>query len=121
MSANTCPQCGSEVRPGAKFCNHCGAPLAAGGVAARSGLSIQERKRILDQEVSKHVSNGWRVISQTDTTAQLTRQTPASCGLALLLAIFLIVPAILYLMLYHGTESLYIEVDEAGNIKATPG
>lgn len=31
-SGNTCPKCGAPVRPGAKFCNRCGATVAAGGV-----------------------------------------------------------------------------------------
>lgn len=33
MATQTCPQCGSPVRPGAKFCKSCGQPLAATPVA----------------------------------------------------------------------------------------
>jgi hypothetical protein len=79
------------------------------------------QKWAINSGAQAHPGSGSIEARQQRLAAQLTRQTPASCGLALLLAIFLIVPAILYLMLYHGTESLYIEVDEAGNIKATPG
>ena len=40
-------------------------------------LSLEERKARLDQEISKHAKMGWRVVSRTDTTAQLTRATCA--------------------------------------------
>lgn len=82
-------------------------------------LTIEERRQILEQEIAKYVKQGWRVISRTDTSAQLTRDKRASCLLALILALFLLVPAILYLLLYRGTEGLYIEVDEHGNVHVT--
>ena len=82
-------------------------------------LTIEERRQILEQEISKYVKQGWRVVSRTDTSAQLTRDKRASCLLALILALFLLVPAILYLLLYRGTEGIYIEVDEHGNVHAT--
>lgn len=84
-----------------------------------SALPIERRKEILEKEISKYVQQGWRVNSRTDTTAQLVRDQQASCLVALILAIFFIVPAILYLMLFKGTQSMYLEVDEQGNIKAT--
>lgn len=82
-------------------------------------LLTEERKKILEAEISKYVKTGWRVTTRTDTSAQLTRDKQASCGLALILALFLIVPAILYLLLYRGTESLYLEVDEQGKVNTT--
>lgn len=83
-------------------------------------MSVDARKVRLEQEINKYVRQGWRVISRTDTTAQLQRDKQASCLLALILAIFLIVPAVLYLLLYRGTENLYLQVDEQGRIQATP-
>jgi len=82
-------------------------------------LSLEERREILDREIAKYVKEGWRVVSRTDTTAQLLRDKSASCMLAFILALFLIVPAILYYLLYRGTEGLYIEVDEAGEVHIT--
>jgi len=82
-------------------------------------LSLEERKNILDREISKYTKQGWRVVSRTDTSAQLVRDKGASCLVALILALFLLVPAVLYLLLYKGTEGLYIEVDEDGNIRVT--
>lgn len=82
-------------------------------------LPIEERKNILESEISKYVKQGWRVTTRTDTSAQLTRDKKASCGLALILALFLVVPAILYLLLYRGTENLYLIVDEQGKVDIT--
>ncbi|GIL15494.1 MAG: hypothetical protein BroJett039_06670 [Chloroflexota bacterium] len=83
-------------------------------------LSSDERKHILDQEINNHQRQGWRLLNRTDTTAQLAFETKASCLIAIILALFLIVPAVLYLMFYKGTKKLFLEVDEQGHIKATP-
>ena len=82
-------------------------------------VPIERRKEVLEKTVSKYVRQGWHVISRTETTAQLSRDKRASCLLALILALFLLVPAVLYLLLYRGTENLYIEVDEQGKVKIT--
>lgn len=84
-------------------------------------LSVEARKAILEREIAKYVRAGWQVQARTDTTAQLVRDKKASCGLTLLLALFLIVPAILYWLLYRGSESLYLEVDARGRVRATRG
>jgi len=84
-----------------------------------AALSAEQRKEILEKEIAKYVKLGWHVINRTDTTAQLSRNKQASCLLAIILALFLIVPAILYLLLYRGSENLYIEVDEQGQIAVT--
>ncbi len=81
-------------------------------------LTMEERKVILDKEIHKYVKKGWRVASRTDTSAQLERDKHASCLLTLILALFFILPAVLYLLLYRGTEGLYIEVDERGRVRA---
>jgi len=82
-------------------------------------LSIDERKKILDKTINEYVQRGWHIISRTDTAIQLSRDKRASCLLAILLAIFFILPALLYLLLYRGTENLYIEVDDYGRVAAT--
>ena len=83
---------------------------------AENGLKVME---ILEKEVGKYARQGWRIVSRTDTSAQMTRDKTASCLLALILAIFFVLPAILYLLLYRGSENLYLEVDERGKIIAT--
>jgi len=82
-------------------------------------LPMEEREKILEAEISKYVKLGWRVANRANTSAQLVRDKKASCIVALVLALFLIVPAVLYLLLYRGTESLYIEVDEKGVVRTT--
>lgn len=82
-------------------------------------LPIEERRIILDQEISNLVRQGWHIINRTDTTVQLSRDKRASCMIAILLSIFFILPALLYFLLYKGTENLYLEVDEYGRIAAT--
>ena len=82
-------------------------------------ISIEERKEILEKEIGKYVRYGWRVISRTEISAQMTQDKKPSCLLALILAIFFVLPAILYLLLYRGSENLYLEVDERGKITAT--
>jgi hypothetical protein len=79
-------------------------------------MTIEERKAILANEIVKYVDQGWRVTSQTDTTVQLTKDKRASCLVALLLALLFILPAVLYLLLYKGTESLFLEVTQDGQV-----
>ncbi len=79
-------------------------------------LTIEERNAVLQEEIEKYVDQGWRVTSQTQTTAQLTRDKHASCCLAVLLAILFVLPAVLYLLLYKGTENLYLVVNEEGQV-----
>ena len=82
-------------------------------------ISIEERKEILEKEIGKYARQGWRIISKTEISAQMTRDKKASCLLAFILALFFVLPAILYLLLYRGSENLYLEVDERGKIVAT--
>lgn len=84
-----------------------------------TNLSMEERKEILKEEIMKYVKDGWQVVSQFDTSAQLTRETGPSCGIALLLSLLLLLPAILYLIFYKGKEIIFIEVDGQGEIHKT--
>ena len=82
-------------------------------------LTTEERKAILDREVSQQVRAGWRIVSRTDTTAQLVYQQSASACLGIILLLICIVPGILYFMFASKIRNLYIEVDEEGQIKRT--
>ncbi len=140
-----CQNCGTQNRVGAKFCAGCGTLLAASvpavvpqymppvdmpmanapmanaySFAKPNALTFAERKEILDREVDKYLRQGWQLMSRTDTSAQLLYETKASCLVALVLALLLIVPALLYLMFYKGSRKLFLEVDEQGAVKATP-
>ncbi|WP_165845101.1 folate family ECF transporter S component [Candidatus Cryosericum terrychapinii] len=78
--------------------------------------NLEERNSVLEREIVKHVDQGWRVVSQMQTSVQLTRDKRVNWLIALLLALVLIVPAVLYLLLYKGTENLYLEVREDGQV-----
>lgn len=82
-------------------------------------ISIEQRRAILDEQIARAVRGGWRLATRTDTTAQLVRERRASCLVALILCLFLIVPGILYVLLYKGQRGLYIEVDELGRVHTT--
>ena len=90
-------------------------PRGTSLVAPRT-VNLEERSAILQRIIVKYVDLRWRVVSQTQTTAQLTRDKRASCLVALLLCLLFILPAILYLLLYKGTENVYLEVKENGQV-----
>jgi hypothetical protein len=89
-------------------------------MSGKPAMTIDERRAILEEEIAKQVRAGWTVVSRTDTTAQLTAtEGPNGCVLLFLL-LFFIIPGILYVLFYKGSKSLYLEVDEQGNVKHTP-
>jgi hypothetical protein len=83
---------------------------------AAKDCGLEERTAILNQAILEYVNLGWRVISQTPTTAQLVRDKHANGCLAFILFFLLIVPCILYLLLYKGAESCYLEVNIKGRV-----
>lgn len=81
-------------------------------------LSLEERSAILDQVVRQYQKRGYRLVSKTETTAQLSRQHQFSCCLALILVV-LVIGIILYLIYYLTAKKEYyvfIEVDEYGQV-----
>jgi hypothetical protein len=120
----TCPECGLVNYGGRRTCKRCKAPLEGAEaqtapIVAASGalLSLDERREILEREVSKLSRQGWRVVSRTDTSAQLEMQKQANGCLGLILLLFFIIPGILYFVLYKGTKGLYIEVQADGRVR----
>jgi len=79
--------------------------------------SLEERRAILQREINNYVRRGFRVVSQTDTTAQLIKPKRISLFWAIVWT-FLIVGIILYLLWYivQRDQSVYLEVDEHGRI-----
>ena len=80
--------------------------------------SLDERRAILQREINSYIRRGFRVVSQTDTTAQLVKPKHFSLFWAIILT-FLIVGIILYLLYYltKRDEVVYLEVDEQGRMK----
>ena len=76
----------------------------------------EERNAILEKDISRQVSHGWRVLSRTDTTCQLVKDKKANGCLAVILLLLFIIPGIIYLVMSNGTKSLYIDVNAEGEI-----
>jgi hypothetical protein len=83
-----------------------------------NGLSIDQRREILQREINKYLRQGYRVISQTDTTAQLVKPKVFSC-LWFLINMILLIGWIFYLLWYWSKRDtqVYIEVDINGRVK----
>lgn len=84
-------------------------------------LSTEERSAILDREVSKYVKRGFRVISRTNTTAQLVKPKKFSFLWAVLWFLLFGVGLLIYLFYYVSKkdETVYLEVDQQGHVKTT--
>ena len=83
------------------------------------GLSIEQRREILQREINKYIRQGYRVINQTDTTAQLVRPKRFSCLWATFWLFMLIVGLLVYIFYYMSKrdEQIYILVDEYGRVQ----
>jgi hypothetical protein len=79
-------------------------------------ISVDVRTSILETEIRTYVNRGWYVTSHTATSVQLSKDNPPSWGIALLLALLFVIPAVLYLIFYKRTETLYLQVDERGDV-----
>ena len=79
-------------------------------------ISLEAQKNILQQAIESRVKQGYIVVSQTDTTAQLTKKRGFSCFLFTILLILGIIPGIIYLLV-RKDKSIYITVDEYGRIE----
>ena len=116
----SCPKCGFWNIDERKTCKSCGASLIAAEEPDEVGLlSLEERQVILRKEISHFVREGWRLQAQTETTAQMVKDKRANGCLLILLLCLLIVPGILYLLMFKGQDSLFIEVGGAGQVLRT--
>lgn len=81
-------------------------------------LAVETRRELLIREMSYYIRQGYRVMSQTDTSAQLVKPKEFSCliaTIALLLALF---PFILYILFYMAQKDrvMFIEIDPYGHV-----
>ena len=82
--------------------------------------SIRERKAILDAEIVKRQKEKWVIVNRTKNSCQFTRDKGPSGCLGIILCVFALLPGILYFTLAQNTKTLFIYVDEEGNIEETP-
>ena len=81
-------------------------------------LTIEKNQEILQHEINSYVKNGFRVISQTDTTAQLLKPKKFSLLWAVFWFLILVFGLIIYLFYYLAKkdEQIYIEVTATGKV-----
>lgn len=84
----------------------------------RDMASERTRRQALQNAIAGYTVQGYRVVSQTDTTAQLVKPKSLSCLLAVVLFILGVVPLILYLIYYMASKDsqVYLTVDEFGTV-----
>lgn len=80
-------------------------------------LPIERRRELLQQAISQYVGQGYRVVFQTDTTAQLVKPRTLSCLWVVLFGLTLI-GLIVYVVVYLMTKDkqVYIEVTPQGRL-----
>ena len=88
-----------------------------------AGLSIENRRTLLEGAIAKYVTVGYRVVSSTDTTAQMVRPKKFSFLWATLWSLVFGVGLLVYVFYYTSKkeDTLYLSVDERGRVKATRG
>jgi hypothetical protein len=76
---------------------------------------------LLQNVIASYVGQGYRVISQTQETAQLVRPKRFSWILAIILLLIYVLPFLLYLLYYavQKDESIYIMLTENGKLSVT--
>lgn len=81
-------------------------------------LPSDQRRAILDREIASYVKKGYRVLSQTESSAQLVRPKRFNLLLAVLLLILMVLPFVIYLLMYLAArdKTVYITVDTQGRV-----
>ena len=80
----------------------------------------EQRREILQQRINQYIRQGYRVVSQTDTTAQLIKPKQFSCLWATLWFLLFGIGILVYLFYYASKrdEQIYLEVDIYGGVTA---
>jgi uncharacterized protein YuzE len=88
-------------------------------------ITIEKRRAILQNEINSYIKKGFRVISQTDTTAQLLNPKKFSLLWAVLWFLLFGVGILIYLFYYLAKrdeqiydEQIYIEITPTGKVIA---
>lgn len=94
-----------------------------------SSVSTSERQGILQAEIDRLLAKGkawdtghgrWRLMSQTETTAQMVRPKTFSAAIAILWFVFVPVIGLIFYVIYYAgkrDQHLYLTVDDIGELK----
>lgn len=74
--------------------------------------TLDERKSILENEITTRLKQGWRIESRTETGCQLIKDKKPSGLLVLLLFSISFLPSVVS----KGTKGVHVEVNEEGEI-----
>lgn len=81
-------------------------------------LALEERRKILQDQIAKYSRKGYQIVSQTDTTAQMRKPKSFSFLWAFLWFLLFGVGILVYIFYYMAKKDtiVFIEVDEEGRI-----
>jgi len=82
-------------------------------------MTTEMRRNVLEQEIQSYVRKGYRVLSQTDTSAQLVKPKKFNLLIAVICLLLAVFPFIIYLLMYMASKdkTVYISVDPQGRIQ----
>jgi len=98
-------------------------------IVPASTLSLEQRRSVLQGEIQRLLAQGprrstghgrWRLMTQTDTSAQLVQPKTFSAPIAFLWFFFPPVLGVLFYVLYYAGKKdrhLYVTVDDKGQIQ----
>jgi len=93
------------------------APVPTSAPAAQE-LTVEERRAILDRVIGRYSRQGYRVVSRTDTAAQLVRPKKFSFWWALFWFLFFGAGILVYVFYYMSKRDtvVYLEIDPRGRL-----
>jgi hypothetical protein len=89
----------------------------------KEDLPLDRRREILQREISSYARRGFRILSQTNTTAQLLKPKKFSFLWALLWFLLFGIGLLIYLLWYWSRrdETVYLEVTPTGRVLTRKG
>jgi len=88
----TCPYCAEEIQETAVICKHCGSNLPAPALPVDPAIG----RAALQRQIERYRAAGFRLVSVSETIADLERKGPVGCLLLLLLLLVFWPAAIIY-------------------------
>lgn len=119
-----CVNCAKELIPtSARYCPYCGAaqdqaPAEPERAGAPAVVSLAQRTATLNRAIAHFTAQGFRIVSKSETSAQLMRPKQFSWLAAILSFLLLGIGFLIYLAYYLGKkdESIFLEVAPDGTI-----
>jgi hypothetical protein len=80
--------------------------------------SIEEKRNILNKSIVKYLHEEYRVLSQTDTSAQLVKPKHFNLLFAIIFLFLWVLPLIIYVLYFVSKKDklVYISVNDSGEV-----